>query len=149
RGASVHSTPDVPLAEDPRPTPGAAPVSPSDVPLLRAAIRTLRIERNPTGALKMLDQLAIRTPSELTQEADLIRIEALLGLGDRARTLALLDRLHVQTMSRADELLTLRADLRAGAKRCAEALHDYEEAISRSARNEAALYGRASCQYQL
>ena len=75
----------------------AAP-APGEIELLARALQQLRAARDPAAALAALDEHALRFPlSELQQEADLARAEALLQLGRRSEALQLLRALPPET----------------------------------------------------
>jgi hypothetical protein len=117
--------------------------------LLALAIRRLRQGHDARGALAALDERAQKfRDGDLAAEADLVRVEALLALGDRAAALRLLEGTALAARPRARKALTLRGELRAADGRCAEAVADLEPAIGpRADPNlaERALFARASC----
>ena len=80
-------------------------------------------------------------------------MQALLVVGRRSQALEVLDRLSMGRLPRGAELAVLRAELRAEAQRCQDALADFDRcAVAASCRPEAeerALYGRASCRGKL
>jgi len=119
--------------------------------LLADALALLRQRADPQGALALLDQYARSYPrGVLASEARSARLEALLGLDDRAGALDLLDqRTTFSGRLGADQLLT-RAELRASAGRYADALRDFDRLLAPSGGLAApggalqrALYGRA------
>jgi tetratricopeptide (TPR) repeat protein len=115
-----------------------------------AALRKLRQNHDARGALATLEQYRAAFPNgRLEVEAGLIRVEALLALGDRAAALRLLDDdASLGRGPRARELLVLRGELRASASRCAEAVGDLGRSLSATphdAVDERALFARASC----
>jgi hypothetical protein len=134
------------LEATPPPLPGIA----QEARLLGLALRSLRRDHDPRAALAALDEHTLRFPnSALTLEADVTRVDALLALDRRPAALAVLERMRVPATARGMELTLLRAELRAGAKRCAEATADFTrllEANPAGAVAERALYGRAACQ---
>lgn len=92
---------------------------------LAEALRALRGERAPGHALAILDEQRGAIERErLADEAELVRLEALLALGRRSAALALLDAAELSARVRGDELRLLRAELRAHAGRCASARAD-------------------------
>jgi hypothetical protein len=114
------------------------------------ALRKLRQYHDPRGALDALEHYRAAFPNgRLGAEAGLVRVEALLALGDRAAALRLLDNdASLGHGPRARELLVLRGELRAWANRCAEAVGDFGRSLSatlRDAIDERALFARASC----
>jgi len=131
----------VAAAREPKAARGEAAV-------LAAAIRKLRRDGNARGALATLDEHAASYPrGELGAEADLVRVEALLAIGDRAAALRLLDA-RADTNPRARQALLVRGELRAAAGRCADAVGDLSRVLASAPRDgldERALYARASC----
>jgi hypothetical protein len=131
--------------------PNAAGASESQA--LGVALRKLRQNHDARGALAALEQYRTAFPNgHLGAEAGLIRVEALLALGDRAAALRLLDDDAIDVTlghgPRARELLVLRGELRAAANRCAEAVGDLGRSLSATphdAVDERALFARASC----
>jgi hypothetical protein len=118
--------------------------------LLGVAIRRLRRDHDARGGLAALDQRAREFPrGALDAEADLVRVEALLMLDDRAGALRLLDERELAAAPRARQALELRGELRAAVGRCAEAVVDLERAIGPSSAGdslaERGLFARASC----
>jgi tetratricopeptide (TPR) repeat protein len=112
------------------------------------ALKALRVERDPTRALALLDGHAARHPvGALGREADVLRLEALVALGRTPAALALLERMALPARA-GGELLVLRGELRAQAGRMREARADFEAALEAGldepALVERALYGRAS-----
>jgi hypothetical protein len=114
------------------------------------ALRKLRQHHDARGALDALEQYRASFPNgRLGAEAGLIRVEALLALGDRGAALRLLDDdASLGHGPRARELLVLRGELRASANRCVEAVADFGRGLSATphdAVDERALFARASC----
>jgi hypothetical protein len=127
--------------------------------LLARALQRLRIARDPSGALALLDQHAVRFPAgALAPEAARLRTEALLLTGRKDVVLAELDR--QSTLPDSDERRVLRGELRATAGRWRAALADFDVVV-RSLRAgaaafpearecfERALWGRASARSHL
>jgi tetratricopeptide (TPR) repeat protein len=116
--------------------------------LLRRAIESLRTEGNPRKTLALLDEHRSTFPDgRLRANADLLRVDAWLALGDRTEAKALLEHLPFESGPRGDELLVLRGELRADAD-CGQALQDFDRALSRPLADklaERALRGRAIC----
>ena len=116
--------------------------------MLATAIRKLRREGDARGALAALDEYAASFPGgELSAEADLVRVEALLAVGERGAALRLLDE-RADANPRARQALLVRGELRAAAGRCGEAAGDLGRVLASSrgdALDERALYARASC----
>lgn len=120
--------------------------------LLGVALHQLRQERDGKAALRSLELYQQRFPSGLlSEEAQAARLDALLLLDHRDAALALLDQMPFQRLGRGGELRVVRAELRAGASRCREALADFAAVLAETAAPppplvaERALYGRASC----
>ncbi|HRI55022.1 MAG TPA: hypothetical protein PLW65_33020, partial [Pseudomonadota bacterium] len=120
--------------------------------LLGVALHQLRQERDGTAALRSLDLYAQRFPGGLlAEEAQAARLDALLLLEHRSEALQLLDRTQFQRLGRGGELRVVRAELRAAAGRCREALADFAAVLANTTAPppppvaERALYGRASC----
>jgi hypothetical protein len=130
------------------PPPNAEGASESQA--VGVALRKLRQNHDARGALAALEQYRASFPNgRLGAEAGLIRVEALLALGDRATALRMLDDdAPLGPGPRARELLVLRGELRASANRCAEAVGDLGRSLSATphdAVDERALFARASC----
>jgi hypothetical protein len=120
--------------------------------ILSAALRRLREANDAPGALTLLDEHDRRfgDAAALAEESRHTRIEAWLQRGDRAQALAALDALTLRPWGRGRALRAARADLRAEAGRCQDALVDFEallagDAAANDAVAERALFGRASC----
>jgi hypothetical protein len=112
------------------------------------AIRCLRSDHDARRALALLD--TVQRPgaaSTFTDEIALVRIEALLDIGDRRAALAALDSLSLPDVPRGEELVVLRGDLRAEAKRWSAAIVDYTSGTvsATSQLVERSLFGRANC----
>ncbi len=121
--------------------------------LLGAAMDALRQQRNPKQALRLLDEHRSRFPAgKLATEVAVVRVDALLATGARAEALKTLDSLPLARLPRAAELRVLRAELRSGLGRCAEAIPDFDATLvsgESAALIGRALFGRASCHSQL
>jgi TolA-binding protein len=131
-------------------TPRAESSLAAESRLLAAAIAKLRKE--PAAALAALDDYATRFPQgQLSAEAQVMRIDALLALGRRDGALRALDGMTLGGLPRGRELVLLRAELRSEAGRCRDALADFGTAIVEAADpfDERALYGRAVCRAKL
>ena len=136
-----------------------APFAPVEAPpsalaqeskLLTEALRRLRQDDDPAGALALLDEHDRRfAAGTLAPEAALARIEALLRLRRTGDALALLDRAAPAPAGTGRDLLIARAELRAAAGRCAAASTDFDRLLRADrpldAITERALWGRASC----
>jgi hypothetical protein len=152
--SAVSSPPPVePAAVTP---PPAAPVEPTasalalESKLLAEALRRLRQDDDPRGALAILDEHDVLFGSAaLAPEATLARIEALIKTRRNADALALLDRAAPTPRGSGRDLLVARAELRAAARRCAAAAADFDVLLKGDAAfdpiTERALWGRASC----
>jgi hypothetical protein len=135
------------------------PVRPSamarEAALVGAALRKLRDDGDAAGALTFLDahDAEFAATGPLADEASTTRVEALLRLGRHAQVLALLDARTPRPAGRGRELLASRAELRADAGRCAEALADFDALLTDDGAvdgvAERALYGRAACRARL
>jgi hypothetical protein len=146
----------VPPAPAMEPAPQAEATAPSalheEAAMLGAALRRLREDNDAAGALALLDEHDRRfgEAAALADEARRTRIEAWLQQGERAQALAALDALSLRPWGRGRALRATRADLRAEAGRCPEALVDFEALLAGDAGAsdtiaERALFGRASC----
>jgi hypothetical protein len=117
--------------------------------LLGQALVTLRRERDPGGALALLDQYLAEFPDgALVPEVTATRVEALLARGDAAAALRALDALPSPLAPLDRRLRALRGELRAQAGRCGEATRDFSEVLHAApadAVDERALRGRAAC----
>jgi hypothetical protein len=169
-----------PSSPSPAPQPGPPPPAPSDAPLPRnvsprlalasppapaspetsaeaaalgTAIRKLRRQGDARGALAALNEYDAAFPrGELGAEADLVRVEALLAIGERAAALRLLDARAVESSPRARQSLLVRGELRAATGRCADATADLTRVLVQPPRDgldERALFARASCRSRL
>jgi hypothetical protein len=129
--------------------PPPAPETSREAAVLGTAIRKLRRQGDARGALAALDEYAATFPGgELGAEADLVRVEALLAIGERAAALRLLDARAVESSPRARQSLLVRGELRAAAGRCIDATADLTRVLAeppRDALDERALFARASC----
>jgi hypothetical protein len=114
--------------------------------LLAAAFRALRKDRDPGGALRLLDVYEAMYPrGTLATEATTARVEALLEAGRSTEALEVLeDPRRAAALDRRS--LGVRAELRAQAGRCALALRDFETA---HASGESALWLAADCRRTL
>jgi hypothetical protein len=118
---------------------------------LTQAIHSLRIEREPGAALRLLDghgrELA---RGGFGHEALILRVEALLALGRRAEVLRLLDDTSLTDVAASRALLVTRGELRAAASRCADGVVDFDLVLARAPETDRrALVGRALCRKQL
>ena len=136
-------------------TPATAPPSatmvappPDAQAMLGKAMRSLRNDRDPAGALDILIRHAGLFPqSPLASERSVLEVEALLALGRNDEALLRLDRMSLDNTPRSAERYVVRGELRARAKRWGEAGADFDRALARgrgtSPWQERALWGRA------
>src|SRR5206468_10593621 len=121
--------------------------------LLAQALSLLRQKTDPRAALAALDRYAQRFPhGVLEDEALRTRIEATMALPDPRAALALLDAKDTFRGAPGADLLIARAELRANAGRCADAVGDFARALGGTpARDvqERALFGEAVCLLRL
>ncbi|HET6281329.1 MAG TPA: hypothetical protein VFH73_10190 [Polyangia bacterium] len=131
--------------------PRASSGSPPDgeLALIATALRRLRTDDDPRGALATLDEHGARFPAgSLKREATLARVETLLALDRRGDALRVLDGEAIGDLPRARAVRATRGELRAELGRCADALKDFDGLLSSNHRDEyaeRALYGRAAC----
>ena len=93
---------------------------------VRRALAELRGAKDAAAALRALDEYQRRFPAgQLSEEARLIRIEALLSLGQSAEALQSLETLPASSLERSRRLRVARGELRAAQGRCDEALQDF------------------------
>jgi hypothetical protein len=121
---------------------------------LADALAHLHAEGDAKGALDLLAEHRRRFPhGALRSEARVAEVEALLSLDRRSDALRVLDGLDVGRMPRGAELGVLRAELRAQAGRCADAIADFDRCARAGGcspeSEERALVGRASCRGKL
>ena len=124
--------------------------SASESHFIAVALKKLRQNHDARGAIDALEEYRASFPNgRLGAEAGLIRVEALLSLGERAEALHALDGdSAIGQGPRSRELLVLRGELRASANRCSEAVSDLGKSLSASphdAIDARALFARASC----
>lgn len=133
----------IPISAGTQPAPAIA----REARLLGRALQSLHRDHDPRAALAILDDHAARFPSSvLGPEADITRVDALLALDRRQSALAVLDRLELPATTRGRELAVVRAELRVGAKRYAEAIADFTRTLAGGdALSERALHGRIAC----
>ncbi|HXT99708.1 MAG TPA: hypothetical protein VN903_01860 [Polyangia bacterium] len=155
---SPTRSPPLPTPPEPvglTPAPFAAPAASAsplaeESRLLSEALRKLRQDDDPRGALAILDDHDARfATGVLAPEATLARIEALLKTRRNADALALLDRMTPSATGSGRDLLIARAELRAAAGRCGPASADLDSLLRRDPRldaiTERALWSRAAC----
>jgi len=137
----------------------ASPVIPSTAPptatqldgqaMLGQALRRLRNDHDPAGALEVLTRYAALFPqSPLGSERSVLEVEALLALGRRDEALLRLDRMPLDNTPRSAERYVVRGELRARAQRWSEAGADFDQAMAHSKGSptwqQRALWGRAA-----
>jgi tetratricopeptide (TPR) repeat protein len=145
-----------PIQPIPAPAPPLAPQAPAKSSLLREAasleraVRALRREGDPVGALRAIDDyLAAYPDGVLRADAELAQIEAWLRIGKSQEALTALDRLSLSGLPRSREFTVVRGELRAAQGRCRQAVHDFAAAVQGSDDlAERALVGRADCRAQ-
>jgi outer membrane PBP1 activator LpoA protein len=116
---------------------------------LADAIRALRTEHDPGRALALLDEhRAELARGSFGHEALLVRVEALLALHREGEVLMLLDATALAEVAASRSLRLTRAELRAAAGRCVEALEDFELVLARTT-DERAVRGRDACRKRL
>ena len=130
-------------------TPAASPISLDGQAMLGQAMRSLRNDHDPAGALDILTRHAALFPqSPLTSERSVLEVEALLALGRRDQALLRLDRMSLDNTPRSAERYVLRGELRARAQRWSEAGVDFDQALAHGKGSpvwqERALWGRAA-----
>lgn len=128
------------------PAPVATTVA-SDPALFGQALRKLRNDNDPAAALIALQQHARTYPrSSFSGERNALEVEALLALHRDREALQKLDGMSLENLPRSGERLVVRGELRAAARRWADAKEDFDRALSRvsgsPAWHERALWGR-------
>jgi hypothetical protein len=160
----VAPAPVEPPSVEPPSVETLRPAAPSPIALEQAllgqAIRTLRDGYDARAALALLAQHADRFPQgAFSSEATVLRIEALLALGQRNDALALLDGASLASLPNQDEQRVVRGELRAASGRWHDAERDFDEVLrghigpAASTRTRAiqerALWGRAAARSRL
>ena len=133
------------------------PSPPAPAPLhqtarsLKDIVRALRIDHSPSQALALLDRHASELAGNaFAEEALLLRVEAMLALGQRGAVLRLLDEASLSDVATSRVLLVTRGELRAAANRCLEGIGDFDLVLAESRRPpKQALLGRARCKQKL
>jgi TolA-binding protein len=166
-GGASPAVPPLPVETPPVESPpveAPPPVVSSPIAVEQAflgqAIRTLRDGHDARAALALLAQHADRFPQgAFSSEATVLRIEALLALGQRNDALALLDAASLASLPNQDEQRVVRGELRAASGRWREAQQDFDGVLqgrafpSASPRTrtiqERALWGRAATRSRL
>lgn len=146
------------------PAPGISPPAASaagdasllaESQLLGQALQRLHRERDPRGALSVLDTYTSQfSQGRLRDEAQAARVDALMQLDRRTDALQVLDGASLSRLARGGELRLLRGELRAHAGRCREALGDFSATWQAEQNREGeggqrALYGLATCRLAL
>src|SRR5258706_466003 len=120
---------------------------------LGRALRKLRVEHDPNGALGLLNGYELQFPARmLAAEVLLARVEAQMALGNRAEALRLIEAERRAPAKESRQIVLIRGELRAGAGRCADALADFDAILAQAGSDsitERALYGRAVCYRQM
>jgi hypothetical protein len=135
------------VSHSPSPAPSAA-ASPDAQTMLGKAMRSLRNDRDPAGALDILARHAALFPqSPLASERSVLEVEALLAMGRNDEALLRLDGMSLDNTPRSAERYVVRGELRARAQRWPEAGADFDRALAHgrgaSPWQERALWGRA------
>jgi len=130
-------------------TPAALPTSLNGQAMIAQAMRSLRNDHDPTGALEILTRHAALFPqSPLNSERSVLEVEALLAMGRRDEALLRLDRMSLDNTPRSAERYVVRGELRARAQRWSEAGVDFDQALAHGKGSpvwqERALWGRAA-----
>jgi len=114
-------------------------------------VQALRIDHSPSQALALLDQYAsVLAGNAFAQESLLLRVEAMLALGQRTAVLRLLDGTSLTDVAASRALLVTRGELRRAANRCADGIGDFDMALAEAQRPpKQALFGRALCKQRL
>lgn len=131
--------------------PAASAGAQSAAKYLGQAIRALRIERSPKSALALLDRHSIELDRDaFAHEALLLRVEAMLALGQESRVLRLLDGMSLADLAASRALLVTRGRLRAAVNRCSEAIGDFDRVLAEAGQpSKQALLERARCRKRL
>ncbi len=118
---------------------------------LREAVHALRVDHSPRQALAILDRNADELPDKtFVEETLLLRVEAMLDLGQHEAVLRLLDGATLTGVAASRDLLLTRGQLRAAANRCVEGIGDFDLVLEAGGRPpRQALLGRASCRRKL
>jgi hypothetical protein len=150
--SAPQAAPTSPATPAPTAAGQAAPSSPPQTAgVLKEIVRALRVEHAPNRALALLDQHRNTLAGQaFAEESLLLRVEAMLALGERGKVLRLLDRTSLTDLAVSSTLLITRGELRAAANRCAEGIGDFDLVLAKSERPpKQALLGRARCRQQL
>jgi hypothetical protein len=125
------------------PVPSDSPAPPqTEASVLESAVAVLRRQGDARAALRMLDGYDDRfAHGLLAPEADRLRIDAWLVLGDRGRALQRLNQVALSDGARDLELLLIRGELRVALAGCAGAPEDFARVLARI--SDPALIARA------
>lgn len=115
---------------------------------LSQAIRALRVEHSPKNALALLDHHSAELHHAFANESLLLRVEAMLALGQKSQVLWLLDETSLSDLKHSRSLLVTRGQLRAAANRCSEAIGDFDRVLAAEPSKQA-LLERALCKERL
>jgi hypothetical protein len=118
---------------------------------LKEVVQALRVAHSPKNALALLDRYRTELDgSAFRTEELLLRVEALLSLGERGEVLRLLDGTSLPDVASSQALLVTRGELRTASNRCSEGIGDFDLVIAANRRPpKQALLGRASCRGKL
>jgi hypothetical protein len=118
---------------------------------LKEIVRALRIDHAPARALALIDRHAADlNGGAFAGESLVLRVEAMLALGQRAAVLRLLDGTPLADAAASRTLLLIRGELRVSADRCAEGIGDLDLVLARAPRPpKQALLGRARCKQRM
>lgn len=104
----------------------------AEVTQMRDALKTLRADRDPAGALSLLDDYGRRFPAGLLHdEVSAMRVEALMALDRTDEALKGVEALPDAVLARWPRLRILRGELRAKHGRCADAMIDFGTLLTR------------------
>lgn len=118
---------------------------------LKQVVQALRVDHSPARAVVLLDRYAnALAGAAFAEEALLLRVEAMLALGQRDAVLRLLDGASLSAVAASHALLLTRGELRAASNRCAEGIGDFDLVLAEATRPpKRALLGRARCREML
>jgi hypothetical protein len=140
----------IPAAKPTATPPVVAPGAQNAAKYLNQAIRALRVEHSPKNTLALLDQHSAELHQAFAHESLLLRVDAMLALGQQTQVLWLLDGMSLPNEATSRTLLVTRGQLRAAANRCPEAIADFDHALANGGQpSKPALLGRALCKDRL
>jgi hypothetical protein len=114
----------------------------AEVTQMRDALKKLRADRDPAGAMPLLDDYDRRFPGGLLHdEVSAMRIEALMALDRTGEALEKVEALPDSLVARWPRLRIVRGELRANHGRCADAMADFAALLFRPSDDE--IRGRA------